>query len=158
MAFLVKNSIKNVKWKQLFDISSCQQILRTREMSSEVKKSQSASYDAKKGTIFDKIISKEIPADIIFEDDKCLAFNDVNPQAPVHFLVIPKKQIPRLDDAKATDKELLGHLIYTAKTLAQKKVPNGYRLVINNGKDGCQSVYHLHIHILGGRQMDWPPG
>ncbi|CAH1282048.1 unnamed protein product [Diabrotica balteata] len=158
MAFLVKNSIKNVKWKQLFEISSCQQILRIREMSSEVEKSQKATFDSKKGTIFDKIISKEIPADIIFEDDKCLAFNDVNPQAPVHFLVIPKRQIPKLDDSKETDKELIGHVIYTAKTLAQKKLPNGYRLVINNGKDGCQSVYHLHIHILGGRQMEWPPG
>ncbi|XP_072385301.1 histidine triad nucleotide-binding protein 1-like [Diabrotica undecimpunctata] len=158
MAFLVKNSIKNVKWKQLFEISSCQQILRIREMSSEVEKSQKATFNSKKGTIFDKIISKEIPADIIFEDDKCLAFNDVNPQAPVHFLVIPKRRIPKLDDSKETDKELIGHVIYTAKTLAQKKLPNGYRLVINNGKDGCQSVYHLHIHILGGRQMDWPPG
>ncbi|XP_057662631.1 uncharacterized HIT-like protein Synpcc7942_1390 [Diorhabda carinulata] len=133
-------------------------IFGIREMCSEVERSLNAKYDQSKGTIFDKIISKKIPADIIFEDENCLAFNDINPQAPVHFLVIPKKRIPKLDDSTEDDKEILGHIIHIAKTLAQKKLPNGYRLVINNGKDGCQSVYHLHIHILGGRQLGWPPG
>nr|CAI5832477.1 unnamed protein product [Callosobruchus analis] len=131
-------------------------------MSSEVEKAKAASQTKQKETIFDKIIAKKIPADIIFEDDKCLAFNDVNPQAPTHFLVIPKKCIPKLDDSGDSDREvrikLLGHLLLTAKTLAQKKLPCGYRLVINNGPEGCQSVYHLHFHILGGRQMNWPPG
>nr|CAH7715266.1 unnamed protein product [Callosobruchus chinensis] len=131
-------------------------------MSSEVEKAKAANQAKQKETIFDKIIAKKIPADVIFEDEKCLAFNDVNPQAPTHFLVIPKKRIPTLDDSSNSDRdvrnELLGHLVLTAKALAQKKLPSGYRLVINNGPDGCQSVYHLHIHILGGRQMNWPPG
>ncbi|KAJ8934672.1 hypothetical protein NQ318_016099 [Aromia moschata] len=127
-------------------------------MSSEVEKAQTAKHEKHKETIFDKIIAKQLPADIIFEDDKCLAFNDVNPQAPTHFLVIPKKRIPTLDASCEDDKEILGHVLLTAKILAQKRLPNGYRLVINNGPDGCQSVYHLHVHILGGRQMGWPPG
>lgn len=99
-----------------------------------------------------------MPADIIYEDDDCLAFNDINPQAPIHFLVIPKKRIPLLDESDDKDKELLGSLLLTAKKLAKERLPNGFRLVINNGVHGCQSVYHLHVHILGGRQMMWPPG
>jgi histidine triad (HIT) family protein len=87
-----------------------------------------------------------------------LAFNDVNPQAPVHFLVIPKRRIPMLDDISDNDRHILGELIIRAQQLAKERLPNGYRLVINNGKQGCQSVYHLHIHILGGRQLTWPPG
>ncbi|KAL1433619.1 hypothetical protein MTO96_012445 [Rhipicephalus appendiculatus] len=99
------------------------------------------------------------PADIIYKDDKCIAFRDVSPQAPVHFLVIPRKPLPMLDSATDEDVQLLGHLLLTAKKVAaQEKLKDGYRLVINNGKQGCQSVYHLHIHVLGGRQMGWPPG
>nr|XP_023025397.1 uncharacterized protein LOC111513422 isoform X2 [Leptinotarsa decemlineata] len=127
-------------------------------MSSEIEKAVKAKKERNRETIFDKVISKKIPADIIFEDNLCLAFNDVNPQAPIHFLVIPKKRILNLDDSSENDKEVLAHILLTAKTLAQKRLPKGYRLVINNGPDGCQSVYHLHIHILGGRQMNWPPG
>ncbi|XP_068910086.1 histidine triad nucleotide-binding protein 1-like [Tenebrio molitor] len=129
-----------------------------RYKSSEVEKSQRTSYAKQQTTIFDKIIAKEIPSDIIYEDDKCLAFNDVNPQAPVHFLVIPKRRIPMLDDISDNDRDILGELIIRAQQLAKERLPNGYRLVINNGKQGCQSVYHLHIHILGGRQLTWPPG
>ncbi|KAL3279946.1 hypothetical protein HHI36_017452 [Cryptolaemus montrouzieri] len=129
-----------------------------RKMSSEVEKALSAKLDANKPTIFDKIISKEIPAKIIYENDKVLAFHDVSPQAPVHFLVIPKRRIALLDEAKENDKELLGELLLTASEIAKEKLPGGYRLVINNGKDGCQSVFHLHVHVLGGRQMKWPPG
>ncbi|XP_044258787.1 histidine triad nucleotide-binding protein 1-like isoform X1 [Tribolium madens] len=129
-----------------------------RYKSSEVEKAQTASKDKQKTTVFDKIISKEIPADIIYEDDKCLAFNDVNPQAPVHFLVIPKQRIPMLDAIKEDDRDIMAELIVRAQKLAKERLPNGYRLVINNGKQGCQSVYHLHIHILGGRQLGWPPG
>lgn len=125
--------------------------------SSEVAKAQNAQFDQKE-TIFDKIINKQIPADIIYEDDVCLAFNDVSPQAPTHFLMIPKKRIPTLDKCEADDAQLLGNLLLRAKTLAKERLPDGYRLVINNGVHGCQSVYHLHIHILGGRQMSWPPG
>lgn len=134
-----------------------QQIKIEKMYSSEVAKAQNAQFDQKE-TIFDKIISKQIPADIIFEDDVCLAFNDISAQAPTHFLVIPKKRIPMLDKCGPDDAQLLGNLLLRAKTLAKERLPEGYRLVINNGVHGCQSVYHLHIHVLGGRQMSWPPG
>ncbi|TVP60842.1 MAG: histidine triad nucleotide-binding protein [Nodularia sp. (in: Bacteria)] len=110
-------------------------------------------------TIFSKIIRREIPVDVLYEDDLALAFKDVNPQAPVHILVIPKKPIVKLADAESQDQALLGHLLLTAQRVAAEAgLNNGYRVVINNGADGGQSVYHLHLHILGGRQMDWPPG
>ncbi len=110
-------------------------------------------------TIFSKIIRKEVPADIVYEDDLALAFKDINAQAPVHILVIPKKPIPRLADAESEDHALMGHLLLTAKRVAQQAgLDNGYRIVINNGPDGGQTVDHLHVHILGGRQMKWPPG
>ncbi|XP_066991433.1 adenosine 5'-monophosphoramidase HINT1 isoform X3 [Anabrus simplex] len=141
---------------------TCNKQINERQYSSnEVERARANADKSGHGqstTIFDKIIRKEIPADIIFEDEKCLAFNDVNPQAPTHFLVIPKKNIPMLDKAEDSDEELLGYLLLVAKKLAKEKLKNGYRVVINNGPDGCQSVYHLHIHILGGRQMNWPPG
>jgi histidine triad (HIT) family protein len=110
-------------------------------------------------TIFGKIIRKEIPADIVYEDDLVLAFKDISPQAPVHILVIPKKPLAQISDAESEDHALMGHLLLTAKDVAQQAgLENGYRLVINNGLDGGQTVYHLHLHILGGRQMGWPPG
>lgn len=110
-------------------------------------------------TIFQRIIDKEIPADIVFEDDLCLAFHDLAPQAPTHVLVIPKKPLPNLAAAKADDQALLGHLLLVAKQIAdQLGLSNGYRTVINCGKDGGQSVDHLHIHVLGGRALHWPPG
>lgn len=110
-------------------------------------------------TIFSKIIRKEIPADIVYEDDLTIAFRDIAPQAPVHILVIPKKPLPQLAAAESEDHALMGHLLLTAKRVAQQLgLDNGYRLVINNGADGGQTVDHLHLHILGGRQMKWPPG
>lgn len=110
-------------------------------------------------TIFSKIINREIPADIVYEDDLALAFKDISPQAPVHILVIPKKPIPKLADASIEDQALLGHLLLTAKKAAEQAgLTNGYRVVINTGEDGGQTVYHLHLHILGGRQLEWPPG
>ncbi|MEC4986781.1 MAG: histidine triad nucleotide-binding protein [Oscillatoria sp. PMC 1068.18] len=110
-------------------------------------------------TIFGKIISREIPADIVYEDDLTLAFKDIAPQAPTHILVIPKKTISQLAKATDEDRELLGHLLLTAKKVAEEAgLTNGYRLVINNGLDGGQTVDHLHCHILGDRQMQWPPG
>ncbi len=110
-------------------------------------------------TLFSKIIRREIPADIVYEDDMALAFKDINPQAPVHILVIPKKPIPKLADAVSEDHALMGHLLLTAKRVAEQAgVGNGYRLVINNGQEAGQTVFHLHLHILGGRQMQWPPG
>ena len=112
-----------------------------------------------KDTIFGKIIRREIPANIVYEDDLALAFTDVNPQAPVHILVIPKKPIVKLADAESQDQALLGHLLLTVQQVAAAAgLTNGYRVVINNGADGGQSVYHLHLHILGGRPMEWPPG
>ena len=111
-------------------------------------------------TIFGKIIRKEIPANIVYEDDLCLAFTDITPQAPTHILVIPKKPIPKLSDASADDKELLGHLLLTVNQVADQAglTENGYRVVINTGNDGGQTVFHLHLHLLGGRSLDWPPG
>lgn len=111
-------------------------------------------------TIFEKIIAREIPARIIYEDDLVLAFHDVNPQAPTHVLVIPKRSIPRLAEAGAQDHALLGHLLLKAAAVAAQVglKEGGYRLVINNGPHGGESVPHLHCHILGGRQMHWPPG
>jgi histidine triad (HIT) family protein len=111
-------------------------------------------------TIFQKIIDREIPAKIAFEDDLCIAIHDVNQQAPVHVLVIPKKHIARVGEASPADQALLGHLLLTAATVAKKfsLAESGYRLVINNGPDGGESVPHLHIHLLGQRPLAWPPG
>jgi histidine triad (HIT) family protein len=110
-------------------------------------------------TIFSKIVSREIPAQIIYEDELCLAFRDINPQAPTHVLLIPKKEIPRLVDAKPEDQALLGHLLLAANKIAQQLgVADAYRLVINNGEDAGQSVFHIHFHLLAGRAFKWPPG
>ncbi|ANV84899.1 histidine triad nucleotide-binding protein [Picosynechococcus sp. PCC 7003] len=110
-------------------------------------------------TIFGKIIRREIPADIVYEDDLVLAFRDVNPQAPVHILVIPKKPISMLTAADDTDQALLGHLLLTVKKIAhQENLDKGYRVVINTGEDGGQTVFHLHLHLLGDRPLAWPPG
>jgi histidine triad (HIT) family protein len=110
-------------------------------------------------TIFSKIVRREIPAQIVYEDELCLAFRDINPQAPTHVLLIPKKEIPRLVDAKLEDQALLGHLLLAANKIAQQLgVADAYRLVINNGEDAGQSVFHIHFHLLAGRAFKWPPG
>lgn len=110
-------------------------------------------------TIFKRIIDKEIPAKVVYEDELCLAFHDVSPQAPTHVLVIPRKEIPSLAQADDGDSGLLGHLLSTARKLASTLGMNqGYRIVINCGPDGGQSVDHLHVHLLGGRALGWPPG
>ena len=110
-------------------------------------------------TIFSKIIRREIPAEIVYEDDLAIAFKDVNPQAPTHILVIPKKPIAQLADVESQEHALMGHLLLTVKRVAELAgLFNGYRVVINSGADGGQTVNHLHLHILGGRQMTWPPG
>ena len=111
-------------------------------------------------TIFEKIIARQIPADIVHEDDRVVAFKDVNPQAPVHALVVPRKPIPRVGEAVAEDQETLGWLLLKAAEIAKKLglAENGYRLVINNGAHGGETVPHLHCHILGGRPLQWPPG
>ena len=111
-------------------------------------------------TLFEKIIARQIPAQIVYEDDLVLAFRDINPQAPTHVLLVPKKAIPRVAEAQSDDHALLGHLLLKAAEVAAKLglKDSGYRLVINNGRDGGESVPHLHCHILGGRPLEWPPG
>ena len=110
-------------------------------------------------SIFTKIKNKEIPGNVIYEDDKCFALEDINPQAPVHILIIPHKEIAKISDSTQEDKELLGHLLLVSKTIAQKyELENNYRLVINNGAGAGQSVFHIHVHLMGGRSLDWPPG
>lgn len=110
-------------------------------------------------TIFSKIIRREIPAEIVYEDDLTLAFRDVNPQAPVHILIIPKQQIVSIATATDADEALLGKLLLTVKRVAtQEGLEKGYRVVINTGDDGGQTVFHLHLHLLGKRMMTWPPG
>jgi histidine triad (HIT) family protein len=111
-------------------------------------------------TLFEKICDKEIPAEIVYEDDQVVAFQDIAPAAPTHVLVIPRKAIPRVNEAQAEDQSLLGHLLLKAAEVARSLglSESGFRLVINNGKDGGESVPHLHCHILGGRPLQWPPG
>jgi histidine triad (HIT) family protein len=110
-------------------------------------------------TLFEKIVAREIPAKLEHEDDLCIVIRDIQPQAPVHLLIIPKKAIPRLEGADASDEPVLGHLLFVAGEMARTlKLGTGFRIVINNGPDACESVPHLHVHLLGGRQMTWPPG
>ena len=110
-------------------------------------------------TIFNKIIDKQIPADIVYEDDLCLAFRDINPQAPTHVIVIPKREIASLQQLAPGDEPLTGHLLVIVRQIAEQLgLANGYRIVINCGADGGQTVGHLHIHLLGGRSLGWPPG
>jgi histidine triad (HIT) family protein len=110
-------------------------------------------------TIFEKIIAREIPADILHEDEHCIAIRDIDPQAPTHFLVIPKQVIPRIGEAGQEDQTVIGHLLLLAGKIARAEgLEKGFRVVINNGSEGGETVPHLHIHVLGGRQMSWPPG
>ena len=111
-------------------------------------------------TLFQKIADREIPAKIVFEDDQCFAIEDINPQAPVHILVIPKRVIARLGNAEADDDALLGHLLVSAATIARERGidAGGFRTVINSGRDAGETVPHLHVHLLGGRALAWPPG
>ncbi len=109
--------------------------------------------------IFCKIINKEIESKIVYEDDRCVAFEDINPQAPVHILVVPKKHISALRKADEEDRELLGHVLKIASKIAlEKGLEKGYRIVVNDGEEAGQTVFHIHFHLLGGREMGWPPG
>ena len=111
-------------------------------------------------TLFEKIIAREIPADIVYETDDVLAFRDINPVAPVHVLVIPKEPLPMMEQATAAHTELLGKVMLAAAEVARREglEPNGYRLVVNNGEAAGQTVFHLHVHVIGGRDLSWPPG
>ena len=108
--------------------------------------------------LFCKIIAKEIPAQLVHEDDKSVAFLDLNPQAPTHILIVPLKHIEKLSDMTAADKELVGHLHWVAREIAAKEGLKHFRLIINNGEEAGQSVWHIHLHLLGGRPFSWPPG
>ncbi|HJO36075.1 MAG: histidine triad nucleotide-binding protein [Pseudomonadota bacterium] len=110
-------------------------------------------------TLFHKIIRRELPADVVYEDDDCIAIRDINPQAPVHLLLIPKTTLPRLADAEPAHAEMLGRLLVKAGEVARAAgIGDAFRLVVNNGAGACQTVFQLHLHILGGRPLSWPPG
>ena len=109
-------------------------------------------------TIFNKIISGEVPCDEVFSDEKCLAFKDITPQAPIHILLIPRKSIPSLKEIKEEDQELLGHLLLKGTEIAKNLGLESWRTIINTGEESGQTVFHLHIHIIGGRKLGWPPG
>lgn len=110
-------------------------------------------------SIFTKIKNKEIGGTIVYEDDQCFAIEDINPQAPIHILIIPHKEIAKISDTSPEDKDLLGHLLHVSKKIADKyDLDDNYRLIINNGAGAGQSVFHIHVHLMGGRSLDWPPG
>lgn len=116
--------------------------------------------EAGEPTLFDKIVSKQIPSKVVYEDDTVMAFRDISPQGPVHIILIPKDRdgLTQLSKAEERHTQILGHLLVTAAKVAKQEKLEGFRLVINDGPQGCQSVYHLHLHLIGGRQMNWPPG
>ena len=115
------------------------------------------TYDS--SNVFARILRREIPAQLLHDDEHCIAFRDIAPQAPVHILVVPKKPIPRVGAASSEDRALLGHLLFTAAEISRsEKLSDGYRVVINNGPNGGETVPHLHVHLLGGRNLAWPPG
>ncbi|XP_026420747.1 14 kDa zinc-binding protein-like [Papaver somniferum] len=122
--------------------------------------SSGSSMASDSPTIFDKIINKEIPSTVVYEDDKVLAFRDINPAAPTHILVIPKVKdgLTGLSQAEERHTEILGHLLYAAKLVAKQEGLEGFRIVINDGPIAGQTVYHIHVHVLGGRELKWPPG
>lgn len=109
-------------------------------------------------TLFQKIADGEIPAQIVYEDDRAVAFRDINPQAPVHILIVPRKPIPRADQIEEADEALVGHLFVVARAVAKEEGLKNYRLVMNNGEGAGQTVFHIHLHLIGGRSMQWPPG
>lgn len=110
-------------------------------------------------SIFTKIIQRELPADIVYEDDRCIAFKDINPGAPVHLLVVPREPLDRIENMQPEQEAMVGHLMYVGTQVAKAEgLENGFRLVMNNGEDAGQAVFHIHLHVLGGRKLGWPPG
>ncbi|XP_015609385.1 histidine triad nucleotide-binding protein 1 [Cephus cinctus] len=157
MRFILNLTSSSLKRLACLKPSLLDSVAQSRKMASEVEKAQSALPGG--DTIFGKILRKEIPCKFIYEDSQCVAFHDINAQAPVHFLVIPRKPIVQLSKVEDEDETLLGHLMNVARKVAkQEGLENGFRLVVNDGKHGAQSVFHLHLHVLGGRQLQWPPG
>ncbi|PWA89326.1 histidine triad (HIT) protein [Artemisia annua] len=161
-----QNSIRQIQSIFHFPIQQCtphRGMCRVSATHDEEASARVAATEANTGapTIFDKIISKEIPSSIVYEDEKVLAFRDINPQAPIHVLVIPKLRdgLTELGKAEPRHEDILGHLLHASKIVAEKEgIVEGFRVVINSGATACQSVYHLHLHVLGGRQLKWPPG
>jgi histidine triad (HIT) family protein len=139
-------------------MSSSDEVDKAKEAAAAYKSSDADG--AGPATVFDKILSGEWSSNKVYEDETAFAFRDITPQAPVHILVIPKERdgLTQLSKARAEQEGLLGHLLYVAQEVGKKECPEGFRLVINDGEHGAQSVYHLHIHVLGGRQLEWPPG
>jgi len=123
-----------------------------------VSSPSSSGDNAASDTIFGRLLRGEIPCDAVYSDGQCLAFRDVNPQAPVHVLVIPRKPLPTLAEARLEDQELLGHLLLVAGQVARQEGLTSWRTVINSGAEAGQTVFHLHVHVIGGRPMGWPPG
>ena len=148
--FLHSTSSSNDKMAD--EVAAAKEAAKTYDMSS--------TDNAGPDTVFDKLLSGEWPSEKVYEDDRAFAFRDITPQAPVHILVIPKKRdgLVSLSKARGDQKELLGHLMYVAQEVGKKECPKGFRIVVNDGEEGAQSVFHLHLHVLGGRQMNWPPG
>ncbi|GLJ51556.1 hypothetical protein SUGI_1095760 [Cryptomeria japonica] len=137
------------------------EVTHTNMASESEKEAALSARPDDKPTIFDKILQKEIPSTVVYEDGEVLAFRDIAPQAPTHIIIIPKVKdgLTGLSQAEERHEHILGHLLYTAKVIAkQEGLSDGFRIVINDGPNGCQSVYHLHVHLIGGRQMNWPPG
>lgn len=153
-SFASRNVVRQQQQSKASFMSSSDEVQKAQEAAAEV------AADGAPPTVFDKILSGEWSSDKIHDDEYCMAFRDISPQAPVHFLVIPKNRdgLTQIRNAREDQKPLLGHLLYVAQLLGQKECPDGFRITINDGKDGAQSVYHLHLHVMGGRQMQWPPG
>jgi len=152
---------KHINLKQstkLFSNMSSDEVEKAKVAAEEYK--LSSGDGAGPDTAFDNILSGKWPSEKVHEDDLALAFRDITPQAPVHILIIPKNRdgLVKLSNAREDQKDILGHLMYVAQMVGKKECPDGFRVVINDGEHGAQSVYHLHLHVLGGRQMNWPPG
>ncbi|VEV55755.1 protein kinase c inhibitor-like protein, putative [Plasmodium vinckei vinckei] len=159
----IKNAVFNCATKIVYKNKFLTSVANKRLMrmaDEEERAIEAAGKDENGDSIFGKIVRKEIKADIVYEDDKVLAFNDINPQAPVHILVIPKVRdgLTRLSKAEEKHKEILGHLMWAVSEIVRRNNLGDFRLVVNNGPEACQSVYYLHLHILAKRQMKWPPG
>ncbi|PHT55453.1 Histidine triad nucleotide-binding protein 2, mitochondrial [Capsicum baccatum] len=155
------NSIQRIVPTSLRNLTSHRSYVAAAHDEEAAARAAAVNADTGAPTIFDKIIAKEIPASVVYEDQKVLAFRDINPQAPVHVLVIPKSRdgLTELAKAEQRHEDILGHLLYAAKIVAEKEgIVDGFRVVINSGPSACQSVYHLHLHVLGGRQLKWPAG
>mmetsp|Transcript_7116 Transcript_7116/g.16178 ORF Transcript_7116/g.16178 Transcript_7116/m.16178 type:complete len:201 (-) Transcript_7116:161-763(-) len=155
---LARNFYQSSRLFSFSDSNMADEVAAAKAAAAEYKSSDNDG--AGPATVFDNILSGKWPSDKVHEDDLALAFRDITPQAPVHIVVIPKNRdgLTKLSNAREDQKDILGHLMYVAQSVGKKECPDGFRIVINDGEHGAQSVYHLHLHVLGGRQLGWPPG